>query len=407
MKLGRGQARRRGGAPRGRRPRSDWAGRANGRKKSTSDVQFEDACLQIIGARVGVWWEDDEAYYKVCFRSTLSKAVFLVCLNCAFGIQGEIISHDWYHKRLKIRYDDGIVETFSPLRDRFVWLTPRGVTAGATPDIVDAMRALGAANAISNNTQLCGGLRAERCSPFPLAIKRESSPSTAVVTPTEAAVSEAGTPNLAGRVVDSIRSMFGRPTSAASPVSLMATFGVVAQALNSQAIDPASASVHQDEEPVEAQVADQGGQGSRGEATMGGSRFAMTPEPGEAPAPPQSAPQGHLATNWRISLVFPGLPVSQMFHVICLSLKSRCDKPEYRLQATARSSQAGSCASIRQRGNTWYCTRTARVSGWTSTRSASRGTQNASPPRAAALPAYLKVHFLFLGGNWSRLSELK
>lgn len=37
------------------------------RQKSAADVEFEEACQAVIGARVGVWWEDDYCYYKVFF----------------------------------------------------------------------------------------------------------------------------------------------------------------------------------------------------------------------------------------------------------------------------------------------------------------------------------------------------
>ena len=28
----------------------------------------------IVGARVGVWWDEDETYYKVCWRSSIELA---------------------------------------------------------------------------------------------------------------------------------------------------------------------------------------------------------------------------------------------------------------------------------------------------------------------------------------------
>lgn len=35
------------------------------RQKKEADAKFEECCQAVLGARVGVWWEDDECYYKV------------------------------------------------------------------------------------------------------------------------------------------------------------------------------------------------------------------------------------------------------------------------------------------------------------------------------------------------------
>lgn len=50
------------------------------RQKKEADVKFEESCQSVLGARVGVWWEDDNCYYKVnCFLAHLLavKQVFL------------------------------------------------------------------------------------------------------------------------------------------------------------------------------------------------------------------------------------------------------------------------------------------------------------------------------------------
>lgn len=39
------------------------------RQKKETDVKFEESCQCVLGARVGVWWEDDNCYYKA--RQTL------------------------------------------------------------------------------------------------------------------------------------------------------------------------------------------------------------------------------------------------------------------------------------------------------------------------------------------------
>ncbi|DBA82770.1 hypothetical protein WJX77_000353 [Trebouxia sp. C0004] len=60
----------------------------------------------IIGARVGIFWEDDETFYK-----------------------GQVAGFDAYHKRSKVCYDDGQEEWISLSKERFRWFTPRGCTS--------------------------------------------------------------------------------------------------------------------------------------------------------------------------------------------------------------------------------------------------------------------------------------
>ncbi|KAL0037417.1 hypothetical protein WJX79_006871 [Trebouxia sp. C0005] len=60
----------------------------------------------IIGARVGIFWEDDETFYK-----------------------GQLAGFDAYHKRSKVCYDDGQEEWISLSKERFRWFTPRGCTS--------------------------------------------------------------------------------------------------------------------------------------------------------------------------------------------------------------------------------------------------------------------------------------
>lgn len=45
------------------------------RQKSAADVEFEEACQAILGARLGVWWEDDRCYYKVGAVYPANKAI--------------------------------------------------------------------------------------------------------------------------------------------------------------------------------------------------------------------------------------------------------------------------------------------------------------------------------------------
>lgn len=59
------------------------------------------------------------------------------------------MAHDWYRKKLKICYDDGVEEYIQPQKEdtRFTWLTPRAATAGATNAVHAAFQYLGASNA--------------------------------------------------------------------------------------------------------------------------------------------------------------------------------------------------------------------------------------------------------------------
>ena len=65
------------------------------------------------------------------------------------SLQGKIVAHDWFRKKLKVSYDDGVEEYIQPQKaeTRFMWLTPRALTAGATNAVHAAFQLLGATNA--------------------------------------------------------------------------------------------------------------------------------------------------------------------------------------------------------------------------------------------------------------------
>ncbi|KAK9916747.1 hypothetical protein WJX75_006528 [Coccomyxa subellipsoidea] len=121
---GRGRGRGRGGRGRGRG--RGGRGRGGGAPTTPRDGQpdITHALEAVVGCRVGVWWAEDEAFYK-----------------------GEVLAFDCYHKRNKILYDDGEEEWVALQRELFSWLTPRALAAGASPELAAAMRLLGARNA--------------------------------------------------------------------------------------------------------------------------------------------------------------------------------------------------------------------------------------------------------------------
>ena len=57
------------------------------------------------------------------------------------------MAHDWFERQLRIHYDDGVEEHILPLCDKFRWLTPRAVTAGATDAVHSSFVYLRASNA--------------------------------------------------------------------------------------------------------------------------------------------------------------------------------------------------------------------------------------------------------------------
>ena len=64
--------------------------------------------------------------------------------------QGEVVSFDAYHKRVKLRYDDGHEEWVAPQREQFRWLLPRAASAGSTAAMGQLMAELGAAGELSS-----------------------------------------------------------------------------------------------------------------------------------------------------------------------------------------------------------------------------------------------------------------
>ena len=176
----------------GRKPRGEESRLGAKRQKKEADLRFEECCQLVLGARVGVWWDDDHCYYKVCtafvllpfkkdfdqgddcplsqqafsFRPCFLRRSFntdkhfhfshrplgresSACADPQVALQGKIMAHDWYRKKLKICYDDGVEEYIQPQKEetRFVWLTPRAATAGATNAVHAAFQYLGASNA--------------------------------------------------------------------------------------------------------------------------------------------------------------------------------------------------------------------------------------------------------------------
>ena len=49
----------------GRKPKGEESRLGVKRQKKEGDLKFEECCQAVMGARVGVWWEDDHCYYKV------------------------------------------------------------------------------------------------------------------------------------------------------------------------------------------------------------------------------------------------------------------------------------------------------------------------------------------------------
>lgn len=66
----------------GRKPKGEESRLGAKRQKKEADLKFEECCQAVLGARVGVWWEDDHCYYKVCHTLILSSftADSTVCL---------------------------------------------------------------------------------------------------------------------------------------------------------------------------------------------------------------------------------------------------------------------------------------------------------------------------------------
>lgn len=62
----------------------------------------------------------------------------------ATSAQGEVVSFDAYHKRVKLRYDDGHQEWVAPQKEQFRWLLPRAASAGCTASMAQLMADLGA-----------------------------------------------------------------------------------------------------------------------------------------------------------------------------------------------------------------------------------------------------------------------
>ena len=55
----------------GRKPKGEESRLGAKRQKKEADLKFEECCQAVLGARVGVWWEDDNCYYKVCTAALL------------------------------------------------------------------------------------------------------------------------------------------------------------------------------------------------------------------------------------------------------------------------------------------------------------------------------------------------
>ena len=43
------------------------------RQKKDTDLKFEESCQAVIGSRVGVWWDDDNCYYKASLSASLAS----------------------------------------------------------------------------------------------------------------------------------------------------------------------------------------------------------------------------------------------------------------------------------------------------------------------------------------------
>ncbi|KAK9821750.1 hypothetical protein WJX81_002727 [Elliptochloris bilobata] len=77
----------------------------------------------LVGARISVFWPDDDAFYKGRILEVL-------------GGEGEC----------RVLYDDDMEERLTLPRERFRWLAPRARSAGATPELYAEMARLGADN---------------------------------------------------------------------------------------------------------------------------------------------------------------------------------------------------------------------------------------------------------------------
>lgn len=123
------------GAPRRRgRPPGSGTGRRQGRGRKdlamprmlrAEEEIIRSAGAAVVNARVAVFWNDDDNFYK-----------------------GKLIQFDSYHKRHKIVYDDGEEEWVALTRESFRYLTPRTRSAGCNTTFRTAMAQLGAAQEI-------------------------------------------------------------------------------------------------------------------------------------------------------------------------------------------------------------------------------------------------------------------
>ncbi len=86
---------------------------------------IRSAGAAVVNARVAVFYNDDDAFYK-----------------------GKLIQFDSYHKRHKVVYDDGEEEWIALPRESFRYLTPRTLSAGCNATFRKAMSQLGAAQEI-------------------------------------------------------------------------------------------------------------------------------------------------------------------------------------------------------------------------------------------------------------------
>ena len=66
-------------------------------------------------------------------------------------MQGEVIGFDAYHKRVKLRFDDGYEEWVAPQKEQFRWLLPRAASAGCTAAMAHLMADLGAKGALTTH----------------------------------------------------------------------------------------------------------------------------------------------------------------------------------------------------------------------------------------------------------------
>lgn len=77
----------------GRKPKGEESRLGVKRQKKEADLKFEECCQAVLGARVGVWWEDDHCYYKACTSLVLLMPHTSDIIRTSKSMQGQLGFH--------------------------------------------------------------------------------------------------------------------------------------------------------------------------------------------------------------------------------------------------------------------------------------------------------------------------